>query len=61
MSNTKETNDNYTRRDFVRIGAAAGLGAAFGGMVLSNCSAENRPTSMPVDFISPKIDPVRIG
>jgi hypothetical protein len=47
------------RREFLRLGAAAGLGAALTGMALSGCSKSGR--SQAVRLETGPVDPVRIG
>ncbi|MFC1730145.1 Gfo/Idh/MocA family protein [candidate division KSB1 bacterium] len=57
-----ESNDmdkSYSRREFVKLGAAAGLGAVAGAAIVSGCSRE---LNYPADLIvAGPVDPVRIG
>ena len=51
---------DFFRRDFLRMGAAAGLGAALSEISFSGC-ASNVLRKSPIQFTIPKIDLVRIG
>lgn len=53
--------NRYSRRDFVKIGAAAGLTAALSGVNLNGCSSAKALRSPAVMFTADPIDPVRIG
>jgi predicted dehydrogenase len=65
MRNPKDSRIN--RRDFLKIGAAAGLGAALAKSGLAEEERHSRPGSSPaaggrlIEFKVPPIDPVRIG
>ncbi len=62
MDNENKFNDNkFDRRDFLKKGAAMGMGAALGGMAVSGCGGiSKRPIASGV-FMSAPIDRVRIG
>ncbi|MCK4824922.1 Gfo/Idh/MocA family oxidoreductase [bacterium] len=59
MNDNNQKPDSLDRRDFIKIGAAAGLGAALSGMNLTSCS--KHPKSPPTRIQSDPVDPVRIG
>ena len=51
------------RREFLKLGAVAGLGAAFSGSILTGCTATGR-RGQPVpqeSFVAPPMERVRIG
>ena len=59
-SNSKK--DQLNRRDFIRIGAAAGLGAAVAGIALQGCDDTSRKLTSEANL--PKVGPmdkVRVG
>jgi len=58
----KRAGSQQSRRDFMKTGAAAGLGAALSGTLLADCSAKyQKLTSQPAAFTVPPLDRVRIG
>ncbi len=54
-------NTNQSRRDFLRIGAAAGLGAAVAGLGLEAKGASPAPGEARSQFTAPAIPTVRVG
>lgn len=58
-SESSKENQSINRRDFLRMGAIAGLGATLGCAGLSKTSAIL--SSPPVEFTVEPIDPVRVG
>jgi len=60
---TSHRSIEYDRREFVKLGAATALGAAFAGASLSARAAQERKLApAPAErFSAPPIDPVRIG
>lgn len=62
MSNQpNKNNGNYNRRDFLKIGAVAGLGTALGSLSLSGCAGARIRGEARSEFRVSSIDPVRIG
>lgn len=55
----EKTSKKITRKDFVKIGTAAGIGAAIAGMTLSSCSKKIR--TAPGVPVVPPIKTVRVG
>jgi predicted dehydrogenase len=57
------TENDFNRRDFLKLGAMTGLGAAIGGIAVSSCATTGRKLGpAPVErFRVPAINPVRIG
>lgn len=57
--------DEHNRRDFLKLGALAGLGAALGGTAMTGCTAGGRRLgtgTAPVEpFATPPVDRVRVG
>lgn len=60
MKNEVAENNGFNRRDFLKIGAAAGLGATIAGMNMS-CSKPTQHTGPFAEFTAPPIEKVRIG
>ena len=54
------TPNAISRRDFVKLGASAGIGLALAGMAFSSCDEKQLKTQPGVPFI-PAIDPVRVA
>jgi len=52
-------NTEYDRREFLRLGAAAGAGLVLSGMGVTGCAAS--PQSLPEQIKAAPVDPVRIG
>ncbi len=52
--------ENVTRRDFLRVSAAAGIGAMVGGMALSGCQS-HQTGAAPAAFACPPLEKVRVG
>lgn len=52
---------SYTRRDFLKMGAAAGLGAAVSGFKPNPAGGKALRGETLVEFSVPPIDPVRVG
>jgi len=59
MSSYDENKVN--RRDFLKVGAIAGLGAAAAGLSMTSCSKPHATGEARSQFKVPPIDPVRIG
>jgi hypothetical protein len=63
LSETNRADSQHNRRDFLKLGALAGLGAALGSASMSGCTAAGRrlrPT--PAEpFAAPPMERVRIG
>ncbi len=55
----KQNGEELNRRDFIKLGAVAGLGATFAGTVLSGCS--RRPSTTPGAAKVDPIDLVKVG
>ena len=60
MSKIDQEKTGLNRRDFLRVSAAAGLGAAIAGANLK-CSSSNELREPLSEFTAPPIDKVRIG
>ncbi len=52
---------SYTRRDFLKMGTAAGLGAAVSGFKPAQAGGKPPKGEALVEFSVPPIDPVRVG
>lgn len=61
-NNNESKNHDFNRRDFIKMGAAAGIGAAVAGIALQGCDQDTRSlsTTPGLPKIDP-IDPVKIG
>ncbi len=57
------TNNELSRRHFMKLSATTGLGAAIGGIALSSCATTGRKLGpAPIEPLRvPPIDPIRIG
>ena len=54
-------NCKVDRRDFIKMGAVAGLGSALGGLSLLGCAGTRIKGEARTEFKVPPIDPVRMG
>ncbi|MBN2409930.1 MAG: Gfo/Idh/MocA family oxidoreductase [Candidatus Aminicenantes bacterium] len=58
---SKSSPSQVNRREFLKIGVAAGLGAAMGSSILTSCRSKKSAGDTLIEFKVPPIDPVRIG
>ena len=62
MSNQSNPDNNkHNRRDFLKMGAVAGLSTAIGSLALSKCENISTRGEARTEFKVPPFDPVRIG
>ncbi len=58
----KNQENSQSRRDFIKVGAAAGLGTVLGGALMSGCTEKNQGlTSAIQTFTVPPLDKVRVA
>ncbi|MBN1352743.1 Gfo/Idh/MocA family oxidoreductase [candidate division KSB1 bacterium] len=61
MNETRKDDSSLNRRDFIKAGAIAGLGAAIGGMSLTNCATMRIKGEARTEYRVPPLSPVRMG